>query len=137
MDPLRDIAIAQVERAEQVRGRTATELQLLLHRAMSPDDVHKALLKERPVLDALRNIALEGPDPHQLREEACAVGFLECNERDLAYRRLFPSLDVGVYCANHAVGKPSRPARFALEQFYAQHAAFGVDAFVEAMRTRD
>jgi len=132
MDPLRDIAIAQVERAEQVRGRTSTELQLLLHRALTPDDVHKALLKERPVLDALRNIALQGPDPHQLREEARAVGLIECSDRDLAYRRLFPALDVGVYCANHGVGKPSRPARFALEQFYAQHAAFGIDAFLEA-----
>lgn len=132
MDPLRDIANAQVERAARVRDRTTTELQLLLHRAMTPEDVRKALLKERPVFDALRDMELDGPDPAVLRGEAAAAGILQATASDLEYRRLFPALDLGVYCANHAVGKPSLPARFALEQLYAQHAVFGLDAFMEA-----
>lgn len=132
MDPLRDIAVAQVERARQLRDRTTTELQLLLHRALTPDDVRKALLKEKPVFDALRDMDLEGADPADMRTEAAAVGLLDVELSDLQYRRLFPALDHGVYCANHAVGKPSEPARYALEQFYAQHAVFGVEAFMEA-----
>lgn len=132
MNPLHDIAVAQVERGQRIRSRTTTELQLLLHRALTPQDVRKALLKERPVFDALRDLEVEGPAPADLRAEARAVGLLERSEADLAYRALFPALDLGVYCANHSVGKPSEPARLALEQFYAQHAVFGVDAFVEA-----
>jgi kynureninase len=132
MDPLRDIAMAQVERARQLRHRTTTELQLLLHRALSPDAVRKALLKERPVLEALRTLDLQGPDPAQMREEACAVGLLDATREDLDLRRLYPALDLGVYCANHAVGKPSEATRLALDQFYAQHAILGVDAFMEA-----
>lgn len=132
MDPLRDIAMAQVARAHALRARTTTELQLLLHRAHTPDDVRKALLKERPVFDALRSLDLDMADPDTLRREAHAVGLLQVSESDLEVRRLFPALDLGVYCANHAVGKPSEPARFALEQLYAQHTVFGVDAFIEA-----
>jgi len=132
MNPLHDIARAQVDRGERLRARTATELQLLLHRALTPDDVRKAMLKERPVFDALRSMDMDGADPAQMRLEARAVGLLDATEADLAYRGLFPALDLGVYCANHSVGKPSEPARLAMEQFYAQHAVFGLDAFVEA-----
>lgn len=132
MHPLRHIAEAQVDRARQVRDRTTTELQLLLHRALKPDHVRKAMLKERPVLEAVRKLDLQGPDPADLRIEALAVEALEGTMDDLDYRRLFPALDLGVYCANHAVGKPSEPARLAMDQFYAQHAVFGIDAFVEA-----
>jgi kynureninase len=132
MNPLAHIAQAQVERAREVRGRTTTELQLLLYRAMNPRDVHNALLKERPVLEALGRMELRGLDPHELREEARAVGMLDGTADDLAYRRLFPSLDLGVYCANHGVGKPSAPAQAALDQFVAQWAVFGIDGFMEA-----
>lgn len=129
---LDQIAIAQVKRAQQVRGRTTTELQLLLHRALAPDDVRKALLKEGPVLSELRRLVLEGPDPHDLRSEAAAVGLLQASPKDLDYRRLFPGLDLGVYLANHAVGKPSAAAGAALDQLHAQHTVFGVDAFADA-----
>jgi kynureninase len=132
MSSLDFIAHCQVDRARRVRDRATTELQLLLHRAMSPDDVRKALLKESPVLEALRRLDLAGPDPHELRAEAAAVGAIDATAADLAYRRLFPGLDLGVYLANHAVGKPSVVAQAALDQFHAQHTVFGVDAFVEA-----
>ena len=132
MSELDAIAQCQVDRARQVRDRTTTELQLLLSRALSPDDVRKALLKEVPVLDAIRRLDLDGPDPHDLRAEAAAVGALDATPEDLAHRRLFPGLDLGVYLANHAVGKPSVAAMAALDQFYAQHAVFGVDAFADA-----
>lgn len=132
MHPLAHIARAQAERARELRGRTTTELQLLLYRAMAPRDVHNALLKERPVLEAVRRLDLEGPTPHALREEALAVGELDGDEDDLAYRRLFPALDLGVYCANHGVGKPSAPAIAAMDQFMAQWAVFGIEGFMEA-----
>jgi hypothetical protein len=132
MSSLDFIAHCQVDRARRVRDRATTELQLLLHRAMSPDDVRKALLKESPVLEALRRLDLAGPDPHDLRAEAAAVGAIDATAADLSYRRLFPGLDLGVYLANHAVGKPSVVAQAALDQFHAQHTVFGVDAFVEA-----
>lgn len=129
---LDQIAHAQVERGRQVRGRTTTELQLLLHRALAPDDVRKALLKESPVLSGLRRLELEGLDPHDLRSEAAAVGLIHASTEDLDYRRLFPGLDLGIYLANHAVGKPSVAAGAALDQFFAQHTVFGVDAFADA-----
>lgn len=132
MDPLREIANAQVERAQALRGEASTELALLLHRAMSPRDVRKALMKERPVLDHLRYLTTDGPDPGVLRDAAMRSGILDCDEGDLAFRSLYPGLDVGVYCANHAVGKPSEPTRLALEQYYVQHAIYGSDAFIYA-----
>lgn len=132
MSDLAFIAHCQVERARQVRARTTTELQLLLHRALSADDVRKALLKEDPVLGALRTLDLNGADPHDLRTEAAAAGVLHATPEDLDYRRLFPGLDLGVYLANHAVGKPSLATRAAQDQLYAQHVVFGVDAFSEA-----
>jgi kynureninase len=132
MSNLEFIARSQVDRLRQLRDRTTTELQLSLHRAMSPDDVRKTMLKEAPVLEALRRFEFDGADPHELRMDAAAVEALEGDAQRIAYRRLFPSLDVGVYLANHAVGKPSIVARAAMDQFYAQHATFGVDAFVES-----
>jgi selenocysteine lyase/cysteine desulfurase len=132
MNPQRAIALTQVERRRQLERRTTTELQLLLHRALSPEEARRAALKERPVLDRLRVLDLEGPDPADLRAELWATGGLSAEARDLEYRRLFPALDIGIYLANHAIGKPSDLSRFALDQFQAQHAVFGVTGFVDA-----
>ncbi|MFT7520967.1 MAG: kynureninase [Kiritimatiellia bacterium] len=129
---LRHIAVAQGDRALQAEDRTSTELQLLLHRAMQPSDVHKAILKERPVLESVGRLDFEGPDPATLRVEAMASGTLICAPEDMAFRDLFPALDVGVYCANHAVGKPSVASRMAVQQFLSQFEVFGVEGFMKA-----
>ncbi len=50
---------------------------------------------------------------------------------DLAFRRLYPSLDVGVYCASHAMGKPSVALLPAVEEHLGQLRMWGANAWTE------
>ncbi len=132
-DPLRPIIQAQLARHAAVLGLGTPELGLLLERALEPDDVRRALLKETPLLRARR--ALGPPveeEPHVLRERALLAGALVVGgPEDLAFRRLYPALDVGVYCASHAMGKPSAAWLPALEEHLGQLLVHGTAAWVE------
>lgn len=105
--PLRPLLDAQIERHRRAGTDPWSELAALLDGARSPDDVRRALLRDRPVLASLARGPSLGPDPADLREEAVAAGVLDASLDDLAFRRLFPTLDRGVYCASHAMGLPS------------------------------
>jgi kynureninase len=132
LDPgLRSIAEAQVERLRLSRTVEPPELARLIARAVSPGDVRQALLKERPVLDARRSLRILGPDPQDLREEAHAAGVLDANRDDLSFRRLFPSLDLGVYCGSHSTGKPSVALMPALEEAVGQLGVHGLGAWMD------
>ncbi len=100
-----------------------------LERAISPDDVRRALLKEQPVLAALG--ALPGDVAQARREEAAAGGELEASPADLAFRKLFPALDIGVYVASHAVGKPSLALQPALAEHHNLLRTWGFEAWNE------
>jgi kynureninase len=126
---LHDIADAQAARFKRYSALETADLSELLDRSTSATDVHDALLKERPLLDARRSLRLSGPDPSDLRDEACAVGLLDATAADLAYRRLYPGLDVGVYCASHAMGKPSVALDAALEGHFGVLRAEGTEAW--------
>jgi len=71
------------------------------------------------------------PDPNVLRREAASVGLLDVTQRDLDYRRLFPSLDLGVYCASHGTGKPSLAMALAIEEHLSEGLVHGAGAWLE------
>jgi len=106
-DDLRRIAVAQVDRGREFAAGAPPDLAGLVARSRTPDEVHRALLKEGPLLAARARLRVAQPAPQQLREESAAVGLLDATPRDVAYRRLFPTLDHGIYCAHHAMGIPS------------------------------
>lgn len=119
MDPgLRTIAVAQVERRRIAQRDIWPALASLLADAVTPEDVHAAILKERPVLGALERVAIAGPHPADLRDEAAAAGVLGASRTDRAFRRLFPTLDTGVYVANHSMGLPSIALVPAMQEAY-------------------
>ncbi|MCB9678788.1 MAG: aminotransferase class V-fold PLP-dependent enzyme [Alphaproteobacteria bacterium] len=126
---LRRIAVAQVERGRAFASAEPPELSALVERALTPAEIHQALLKERPLLDA--RLRLEGPEPspRSLREECAAVGLLDATPLDTSYRRLFPSLDLGIYCAHHAMGKPSEVLLRAMEEHHGHLFHHGVGAW--------
>lgn len=141
---LRRIALAQVERGGEVAASPAPELAALITRAQRPTDVHRALLKERPVLASRFEVPragtrvsrgrgkrahVVGPTPQDLREEAAAVGLLDATPEDVMFRALFPTLDHGVYCAHHAMGKPSSALVPALEEHFGHLQAHGMLAW--------
>src|SRR5690606_21566432 len=63
--------------------------------------------------------------------EAAAAGVLEATPHDLAYRRLFPSLDLGVYAACHSTGKPSVAWEAALHEHLSKLTVKGLTVFSE------
>lgn len=128
---LRSIAEAQVERLRLSQDLDPPELGELIRRALSPDDVRQALLKERPLLEARRSVRVVGPDPHDLRIEAAAAGVLDASPADLAFRRLYPGLDLGVYCASHSMGKPSVALLAALDEHVSQLLVHGTGAWAD------
>lgn len=129
---LRYIAEVQVERLRALASIGRPALSGLLTEAVTPDNVRQALLKERPLLFRHRLTELPGTDPHDLRQECVSVGRLDGSAEDLAFRRLYPALDLGIYCANHAMGKPSRALNLALEQHVGELSTLGIDAWMEA-----
>jgi kynureninase len=130
-DELRSIALAQAERLRLSRQGDPPELGALLAAAVTPEDVRDALLKERPVLDARRALKLGGPDPQEMREEAAAVGLIDATPSDLAFRRLFPGLDLGVYVANHSMGRPSVAWLPAIDEHLSQLPFHGTGAWMD------
>src|SRR5690606_2244478 len=106
-DTLRQVVEAQQARIIRLREVERPRFGELVQRALHPDEIRRALLKEAPLIRHRRELGMGDPDPAELREEAAAAGVLEAAPLDLAYRRLFPSLDLGIYAASHSTGKPS------------------------------
>lgn len=83
------------------------------------------------------NQALRAPAPrfqpdaiaHGMRIGAVESGHLDATFGELNFRQLFPSLDRGVYCAHHAVGRPSTQLQPALRQHFTVLEQFGMGAF--------
>jgi kynureninase len=128
-EPLRRIATAQLERGRAIARVDPPELCALVARAQTPSEVRRAMLKEIPLLQAREKLEAHEPSPHSLREEAAAVGLLDATPRDLEYRRLFPTLDLGIYCAHHAIGKPSEVLGRALSEHNSHLFHHGIGAF--------
>ncbi len=129
-DELWAIAHAQAERLRHLRAH--------LHRAprgdllastRGPEDIRHALREARGVVDGLLAPLPHRPDPAALREEAAAFGALDATHLDLSFRQLFPGLDLGVYVASHATGKPSIAARGLAEVTYGPQHLGGIDAW--------
>lgn len=103
----RALAELQIARFHELKALGHTDLGGLFARATSPDDVRRALLRDVPLLEAREAMRSVGPDLTATRAEAARAGQLGASPDDLAFRRLYPSLDVGIYAASHAMGKPS------------------------------
>jgi len=129
--PLTAIADAQVENWRRFCRQPPSEAMLLINRARRPAEIRQAVMRERPVLDRLRLFETGEPDPVKLREEARAAGVLAASKEDLDYRRLYPGLDIGVYCNNHAIGKPSIASAIALEEHRLELMTYGMGVFSE------
>jgi len=93
----------------------AAQLALARHRHLPPllDRLDRATRPEA-VLEAARqaiadNAALLGRPPGEAPEHLRQVHRVELglSERDLAYRSLYPGLDVGIYACSHSMGVPS------------------------------
>src|SRR5690606_29784982 len=130
-DSLRHVIEAQQARIVRLRAVDPPELVPLIQRALHPDEIRQALLRESPVLRHRRELGTGRPDPVELREEAAAAGVLEATPHDLAYRRLFPSLDLGVYAACHSTGKPSVAWEAALHEHLSKLTVKGLTVFSE------
>lgn len=128
-DAERALAQAQVDWLQSFANNDQPEFASDVSNARTPDDVRLALLKERPVLEVWRKLAGDGPDPAELRAEAAAAGVVGFDDDALAYRRLFPGLDLGIYAANHAMGKPSIALAPALDEHLARLAVHGIEAW--------
>ena len=128
-DHLRNIAQAQAGCFRRFVAIDPPEFWLHLHRALVPSDIHKGQLKETPVHKLRKKLDFRQPAPQQLREDAARAGILRVTKHDLEVRRLYPSLDLGVYCASHSIGKPSSALLTSLEEHYGQLPAWGVNAF--------
>jgi kynureninase len=126
-----EIVQAQIDFLSKLRESAPPQLATLLDKSLTPSEVWRAVLKERPVLDQLRRWAIPDPDPHVLRREAASVGLLDVTHLDLEYRRLFPALDLGVYCASHATGKPSLAMPMAIDEHLSEGAVYGAGAWLE------
>ncbi|MBW2256550.1 MAG: hypothetical protein JRI25_18405, partial [Deltaproteobacteria bacterium] len=126
-----EIVQAQIDCLSKLRANASPQLATLFEKSLAPSDVWRAVLKERPVLDQLRRWTAPDPDPQVMRREAAAVGLLDVTLLDLEYRRLFPSLDLGVYCASHATGKPSLALPLAIEEHLSEGAVYGAGAWLE------
>lgn len=127
---LRSIAEAQVDRLVHFGAAETSGFLPRLLDADSPAEIRRAVLKEQPLIDGVFRRKIGGPDPAVLREEAVAAGVLSATAEDLAYRRLFPSLDFGVYAASHAMGRPSIALQPALSEAVAQLYVHGTNAWV-------
>lgn len=99
-------------------GRSIAEAQLKVARRHVEPPVLVDLLVGATDPDSLalqvanaRDLALEGlfapmdGEPARLRAEHARA--LEISERDLAFRSLYPGLDVGIYACSHSMGIPS------------------------------
>jgi len=128
---LLEIVQAQLDFLSKVRRSPPPQFATLLEKSLTPPDVWRAILKERPVLDQLRRWVVPEPDPRVLRREAASVGLLDVSQRDLEYRRLFPSLDLGIYCASHGTGKPSLAMGLAIEEHLSEGLVHGAGAWLE------
>ncbi len=126
---LRRIATAQLERGRAIARIESPQLCTRVEGAQTPDDVRRAMLEDVPLLEARRKLEEVEPSPHTLREEAAAVGLLDATPRDLAYRRLFPTLDLGIYCAHHGIGKPSEVLGRVLAEHHSHLFHYGIGAF--------
>ena len=126
---LRRLAELQRDEYRLARSTAAPELTWLLERSISPDDVRRALLKETPVLSARRS--LPSDTVQRARDELAAVAIVPATPLDLAFRRLYPALDVGIYCASHGTGKPSIALLPVIEEHLGQHRLWGAGAWQE------
>jgi kynureninase len=128
-DVSRSLALAQTAAFARFVEIDPPEVLSCLSRAVEPDEIRKAVLEERPALNLRRELPFVDPTPHRLRQEAAAVGALDATAHDLAVRRMYPSLDLGVYCASHAMGKPSRAWTPALAEHLTQLTSWGIGAW--------
>jgi kynureninase len=128
-EDVRRVAQLQAELYREAREHDPPELAWLVERAIHPEDVRRAVLKEQPVLSARRSYPSDAV--HLLRDELAAVDLVDGGPADLAFRRLYPALDVGVYCASHAMGKPSVALLPAVEEHLGQLRMWGFQAWNE------
>lgn len=111
----------------EAQGVAAPQLDALVARALTPDDIRNAVLREAPLLAHRR--APPRADIAEVREELAAVSLIDATPDDLAFRRLFPTLDDGIYCASHATGKPSIAWTSALEAHLSHLRQWGLGAW--------
>lgn len=125
-DTLAPIAEAQLSRWRSHRAVEPPGVLAALLTADNPATLREALADERDQSQAWVGAGPVGADPVALRAEAAAAGTLHATEEELAYRELFPTLDLGVYCAHHAMGKPSLAVAVAVEQHLGELAVHGI-----------
>jgi len=128
-DSLRTIAEAQLSATTRVHRSDASELSILLERSLTPAEVRRTLIRELPVVRRLPDLGDADPPIWQLRERAFKEGTLATDQRDLEFRRLYPTLDLGVYAASHATGIPSAALIPAVQEHLSLLPAMGFHAF--------
>ncbi|MFZ5478352.1 MAG: aminotransferase class V-fold PLP-dependent enzyme [Myxococcota bacterium] len=128
MDPGRQIADAQLRLARAAVPKTALLDRLLL--ASSPEEVLAAVdgVRRARVADVFEP---PGPEPAQLRRQHAAS--LGLRAEDLAYRALYPGLDVGIYACSHSMGVPSVAGPAAVVDQLAQLAQMGIGVWDEGL----
>lgn len=116
---------AQQEVARGMGHQLVPALVGHLLQADTPREVWAAYLKERPLVDRYTLARPDTPDPQDLRQEARAAGQLDVSEQALAFRRLFPSQDVGLRLCSHLTGVPSLAGTLAAHEFTARRHVLG------------
>jgi kynureninase len=118
------VADAQLARARRLE--TPVTLLEALATATGPADVRRAVdATVAPALEALRGTAPhEGADPAALR--ATHADALGLSAEELAFRELYPGLDIGIYACSHSMGIPSIAGPAAALENLAQLATHGI-----------
>ncbi len=121
MNTGRRVADAQLALARA--RRPSVPLLDRLRLASTPEEIAATVTAARPhILDDL--FAPAGPVPGQLR--AAHAAELGISARDLAFRALYPGLDVGIYGCSHSMGIPSVAGPTAVMDQLAQLAREGI-----------
>lgn len=128
MDEGRFVAEAQL-RLAQARGTPVALLERLLL-ATSPAEIVAAVEGTRPVLDqTIYRATGDGPATARAAH-AEVLGF---SERDLAFRNLYPGLDVGIYACSHSMGVPSIAGPACVIDQLAQLARSGIGVWEDGL----
>lgn len=123
-------------------GRSIAEAQLAVaRRHVEPPALLQALLGERDPRALAERVAATreglaegvfaplGDEPARLRAEH--AGALDISAGDLAFRSLYPGLDVGIYACSHSMGIPSVAGPAAVVEQLGQLARNGIGVWDE------